>query len=181
MKNVFENNRITNEQLEQTFGKQLATGGVVIVHTEDTKNSEWKSIYLAQKRKVESRGTAPSGELSSIAKTLKGWDGTTNNYIVRHIETLNVKALQSLGLDVGSTLPVGSMIGVEDKNTPMTPNQQPIISREGEVRTFKGGEIYTHTFLTTEDEYAGDKVMKFDYVPQTETASATKSFAEENK
>ena len=179
MKNVFDSNRITNEQLEKNFGKQLATGKVVIIHSEDTKNPEWKTVYLAQKRNVESRGSAPSAGLSSISKMLKGWDtNDSNNYIVRHIENINVAALDSLGLSIGSIL--DAMIGIEDKHEPMTPNQKPIMDSEGIIKKSSGKEIYTHTFLTTAEEYVGDKVMKIDYVPAT-TSVSQQSFAQQTK
>lgn len=175
MKNVFETRNITNEQLEGAFGKQLNTGRVVLIHTEPTKNPEWVSCYFAQKREVESRGSAPSGQLSSIVKSLKGWDNSTGSaYIVRHIENLNLAALEEAKIDVGTTLDASVLIGVEDKYEPMTPNQDPIVSKDGDVRKCEGKAIYVHTSLTTKEEYAGDKVMKFDYTPVA--APVTQSF-----
>ena len=174
MKNAFETRNITNIQLEEVFGKQLATGKVVMVHSEPTKNPDWVTCYFAQKRAVESRGSAPSGQLSSIVKTLKGWDsGAGASYIVRHIENLNMSALEALKLDIGATLPANVLIGIEDKYEPMTPNQSPIVSKEGEERLCGGKQIFTHTSLTTKEEYTGDKVMKFDYTPAPSTVAAT--------
>lgn len=181
MKNVFQTNRITNAELEEQFAAQLATGKVVIIHSEDTINPEWKTVYLAQKRQVESRGSAPSAGMSSISKMLKGWDSdTTNNYIIRHIENINVGVIDSMGLNVGSTLPEGALIGIRDEHTPMTPNQKPIVSSDGEVRMSSGKPVYTHTFLSTTEEYVGDKVMKFDYTPVTKSVEQ-QSFAAQTK
>ena len=166
MKNLFKSPAISNSELEKAFSKQLESGKVVLIHTETTKNPEWATCYFAQKRAVESRGTAPSGQQSSIVKQLK-WGAGTNNlsYIVRHIENLNVKILESEKIDVGSTLDTSVLIGVEDKYEPMYPTQNPVCSKDGEPRTSDGKEFYTHTNLTTKDEYPGDKVMKIDYVP----------------
>lgn len=181
MKNVFQTNKITNAELEKQFAAQLATGKVVLIHSEDTINPEWKTVYLAQKRNVESRGSAPSSELSSISKMLKGWDtSSNNNYIVRHIENMNVAAVDALGLEIGSTLPEGALIGIRDEHAPMTPNQKPIVSSDGEVRVSSGKPIYTHTFLSTTEEYVGDKVMKFDYTPVTKSVEQ-QSFAAQTK
>jgi hypothetical protein len=181
MKNVFQTNKITNAELEKQFATQLATGKVVLIHSEDTINPEWKTVYLAQKRQVESRGSAPSAGMSSISKMLKGWDSdTTNNYIVRHIENINVAVIDSMGLNVGSTLPEGALIGIEDKHEPQTPNQKPIVSSDGEIRESAGKPVYTHTFLSTVEEYVGDKVMKFDYTPATKSVEK-QSFAAQTK
>lgn len=175
MTNLFDNRNITNEDLEKAFGKQLATGQVVLTHVEPTKNPEWVTCYFAQKRTVESRGSAPSGQLSSIVKSLKGWDGSSGGaYIVRHIENLNLAALEAAKLDVGKTLGSDVLIGIEDKYEPMTPNQNPIASKDGEIRTNAGKPIYSHTSLTTKEEYVGDKVMKFDYTPAAASVSTKK-------
>jgi hypothetical protein len=112
---------------------------------------------------------------------LKGWDtSSSNNYIVRHIENMNVAAIDALGLEIGSTLPEGALIGIRDEHTPMTPNQKPIVSSDGEVRVSSGKPIYTHTFLSTTEEYVGDKVMKFDYTPVTKSVEH-QSFAAQTK
>jgi hypothetical protein len=146
---------------------------VIIVHTEPTKNEKFLSVYMVQKKDISrASGEAKGSNVSSLAKSLKGWkEDEKKPYLVRHIETFNVDALAQHKLEVGSVVP-GAELGVTDSYTPNYKNE-PVIDSDGVVKTSQGKPFYQHTCFTDKESWSGDTIFKMDYVAKTTAAPVT--------
>jgi len=170
MRNIFETMvGVNNSKLIATL-PQVLSGDVVIIHTEPTKNENFLSVYMVQKKDISrASGQAKGSDVSSLAKSLKGWEETEKApYLIRHIETFSVAALAAHKLDVGSVIP-DAELGVADSYEPNY-KKEPIIDRDGVIKTSQGKPFYQHTCFTDKTSWSGDIIFKVDYVAKAVTA-----------
>lgn len=86
--NITKNSK--NQELEAAFAEQVSSGNVFIFAIEPTKNEDYVSIYIAQRKN--------NGTVNDMDKLFLGWGNT----IVRAIRNSKKEIANQMGLKVGN-------------------------------------------------------------------------------
>jgi hypothetical protein len=156
---------ISNEELLNTLGEELATGQPVIFHMEKSSNEDVTMLYLAQTKTSEATG---------IDALFMGWN---NEQTVRCIRSINTNLIGELAKQLnceiapGKVLPAEMSIqvtenfeqGYDTQTAKIYPKSH---KKAGDTIEFLGRPVYRHTSLVF------TKDLNDTYVRSTEDAQA---------
>lgn len=129
----------TNQDLQGYFGNALADGKTRVFAIEQSRNPEYKTVYMCQVVKK------PGGDVGSTQKFFLGWDDTR---ILRVIHNSKADVLETRGITVGTIVPFD--IHSEEKTIPAYEGQEPRVNpKTSEVIMFQGERVYEHTELVS--------------------------------
>lgn len=129
----------TNADLQNHFGATLADGQTRVFAIEQSRNPEYKTVYMCQVVKK------PGGDVGSTQKFFLGWDDTR---ILRVIHNSKADVLEARGIKVGTVVPFD--IHSEEKTFPAYEGQEPRVNpKTAEVIMFQGQAVYEHTELVS--------------------------------
>lgn len=129
----------TNADLQNYFGDALKDGKTRIFAIEESRNPEYKTVYMCQVAKK------PGGDVGTTQKFFLGWEDTR---ILRVIHNSKADVLEAKGLTVGSIIPFD--IHSEEKTIPAYTGQEPRVNpKTAEVIMFQEQPVYEHTELVS--------------------------------
>lgn len=131
---------LNDSQLKETeiYQKMESTGNCVVTGILDTKNPEIKTMFIAQLR-----DDVNSSEASTENTMFLGWG--TGSRIIRAVRSFKPSVFNA---EVGTILPDGVNIQVEDSESPYYEGQEPRKRpNNGTTITRGGNPIYRQTFV----------------------------------
>lgn len=153
---VTGDSRMSNAELVEQFGDQLATGAAVIFAVEETSNPDFVHVFVAQNATTEDyldQSGNTGGVMSRFEAENAFDDATRREFILR--SHFNVRSEKADQYEVGATIE-GVKIQIWDSTVPLFEGHSPRISSQtGEIYLNGGKPIYRHTSVVYEDEFDG--------------------------